>query len=122
MFLVVKMVKRFYFFLFFFSAQFALFFFLPIIDGYGTGLGIYVDDKFAYAGDEEGNVIKTNHSGKVLSRFKLPAGVKAIVGDGQFLYCGTNEGQLFDLTNDVPREMCQIEGFSGTIGSCLGKF
>ena len=81
-------------------------------DGSSGALGIYVDNKFAFAGNEEGAVIKTNHQGKILAKFQLPSGVKAIVGDGEFLYAGTNEGSLFDLTNGVPREMCKIEDFT----------
>ncbi len=43
-------------------------------------------------------VTELNHSGEVLKRYILPAGVKCIVGDGEFLYAGCNNGALYGKT------------------------
>ena len=86
--------------------------FLSCGDETSSAYGIYVNEEFVYAGNEQGDVIKADHQGNVIAKFKFPSGVKAIVGDGQFLYVGTTDGLLFDLSNEsAPRELCDIQGF-----------
>ena len=34
--------------------------------------------------------------------------MKCIVGDGPFLYAGTNNGEIYDLTQGVPRCMSKV--------------
>lgn len=57
-------------------------------------------------------VLTPRRSGDLQRAFKLPAGVKCIVGDGPFLYAGCNDGSLYDLTNGVPRLLSKLEAFS----------
>jgi predicted DNA-binding WGR domain protein len=80
----------------------------------GFGFGLYADAKVVVAGTESGVVVECSHSAtelKVLRKFQLGSGVKAIVKDGSFLYCGTLDGELIDLTQDAPRVMCKVEDF-----------
>ena len=81
-----------------------------------------------YAGNESGQVVELSHkcvpraaaiqpltslrSGDLQRVFKLPEGVKCIVGDGPFLYAGCNDGSLYDLTSGVPRLLSKLEAFS----------
>lgn len=94
---------------------------LPEIDGPpkvfelatgSLGYGIFVDKTRCLMGNEEGLVADVDRkSGKPTKTYRLPAGVKCIVGDGDFLYVGTNDGAVFDLTTGQPRCVAQIEGF-----------
>ena len=42
-------------------------------------------------------VTDLTHDGEVTKKYKLPDGVKCIVGDGEFLYVGCNNGALYGM-------------------------
>jgi outer membrane protein assembly factor BamB len=44
----------------------------------------------------------------VVRQFKLPDGVKCIVSDGEWLYAGCDDGNVYDLTGKVPRVAYRI--------------
>lgn len=73
--------------------------------------GIYVDDDHCIVGDDNGEVVDFNLSGKAQRRFQLPEGVKCVTRDGEFIYAGCNDGGLYDLTHGEPRLMSMVESF-----------
>ncbi len=87
---------------------------LCVIDGSTTleGYGVYADDTRCLAGFENGTVVDVDiATGQVKKAYKLPDGVKCIVGDGDFLYVGTNGGEIYDLQTGVPRLLSKIDNF-----------
>eukprot|EP00927_Polykrikos_kofoidii_P079578 TRINITY_DN76362_c0_g1_i1.p1 TRINITY_DN76362_c0_g1~~TRINITY_DN76362_c0_g1_i1.p1 ORF type:complete len:525 (-),score=88.34 TRINITY_DN76362_c0_g1_i1:152-1663(-) len=78
--------------------------------------GLFVDSTRCMMGDELGLVVDVNRwSGKPLTSFRLPGGVKCIVGDGDYLYVGTNDGDIFDLSDDRVRLVAKIEEFGALL-------
>jgi predicted DNA-binding WGR domain protein len=78
----------------------------PVIWRFASGssaFGIFVDDRRCWVGNEGGRVFALDHQGKVEMQFKLPDGVKCLVGDGQWIYAGCDDGNVYDLTGKVPR-------------------
>jgi len=63
-------------------------------------------------GDESGLVVNVDRlTGRPVSSVRLPQGVKCIVGDGDYLYVGTNGGEIYDVSEGRPRLVAMIEGF-----------
>src|SRR5829696_7771241 len=78
----------------------------PVIwqfDSGSTAFGIFVDDRRCWVGNQGGRVFALDHQGKVQMQFKLPDGVKCLVGDGRWLYAGCDDGNVYDLTGKVAR-------------------
>jgi predicted DNA-binding WGR domain protein len=67
-----------------------------------AALGIFIDDELCWVGNQNGDVFAVTHQGKVERRFKLPEGVMCLVRDQEWLYCGCNDGNVYDLTRKVP--------------------
>ncbi len=67
-----------------------------------AALGIFVDDELCWIGNQGGDVYAIDHAGKVVRRFKLGEGVMCLVRDEDWLYCGCNDGKVYDLTRKVP--------------------
>ncbi|MBL9102364.1 MAG: WGR domain-containing protein [Myxococcales bacterium] len=67
-----------------------------------TAFGIFVDDDLCWVGNEKGDVYAITHSGAVDRKIKLPDGVMCLVRDESWLYCGCNNGNVYDLTGKVP--------------------
>ena len=65
-------------------------------------LGIFIDDDLCWIGNQKGEVHAIGHDGQVARRFKLPDGVMCLVRDEDWLYCGCNDGNVYDLTRKVP--------------------
>jgi predicted DNA-binding WGR domain protein len=65
-------------------------------------LGIFIDDDLCWVGNQKGEVYAVGHDGQVARRFKLPDGVMCLVRDEDWLYCGCNDGNVYDLTRKVP--------------------
>ncbi len=83
----------------------------PVLWKFNTGrnaFGIFINDKEAWVGNESGDIYVLDHSGKVLNQYKLPDGVKAIVADGEWIYAGCDDGNVYDLTGKIPRIAYEI--------------
>lgn len=74
-----------------------------------TALGIFIDDDFCWIGNERGNVFALDHDANVRRHFKLPKGVMALVGDAVWMYAGCNNGNVYDITGQVPRLAYKID-------------
>jgi len=77
----------------------------PVLWRFETGhaaLGIFIDDELCWVGNQRGDVYAIGHDGKVARRFKLGEGVMCLVRDEDWLYCGCNDGKVYDLTRKVP--------------------
>lgn len=70
-----------------------------------TSFGLFVDNERCIVGNENGDIYFVNHEGEVNHQFKLDTGVKAIVGDESWVFAGTNDGKVYDITSKVPREI-----------------
>jgi predicted DNA-binding WGR domain protein len=68
-----------------------------------TAFGIFVDEKRCWVGNESGNVFALGHDGNAQMQYKLPEGVKCLVGDDAWVYAGCDDGNVYDLTGKVPR-------------------
>ena len=68
-----------------------------------SAFGIFIDDKRCWVGNQSGEVFALDHDGKVRMQFKLSDGVKCLVGDQGWLYAGSDDGNVYDLTGKVPR-------------------
>jgi predicted DNA-binding WGR domain protein len=83
----------------------------PLLWKFSTGrsaFGVFIDDRHCWVGNENGEVYCLNHSAEVVRQFKLPDGVKCIVSDGEWLYAGCDDGNVYDLTGKVPRVAYRI--------------
>ena len=67
-----------------------------------TAFGIFIDQDLCWVGNEDGDVYAVGHDGKVARHYKLPEGVMCLVRDEQWLYCGCNDGNVYDLTGKIP--------------------
>jgi predicted DNA-binding WGR domain protein len=70
--------------------------------GSAAALGIFVDDELCWIGNQSGDVYAIGHDQKVARKFKLPEGVMCLVRDEDWLYCGCNDGNVYDLTRKIP--------------------
>src|SRR5262245_60491460 len=68
-----------------------------------AAFGIFIDEGRCWVGNQDGRVFALGHDGKVRMQFKLPEGVKCLVGDQDWLYAGCDDGNVYDLTGKVPR-------------------
>ncbi|MCP4220026.1 MAG: WGR domain-containing protein [bacterium] len=77
----------------------------PILWKFNTGhsaFGIFISPGECWIGNEEGRVFVLTPEGEMIREFKLPDGVKCIVSDGDWLYAGCDDGNVYDLTGKVP--------------------
>ncbi len=68
-----------------------------------SAFGIFIDQEHCWVGNQKGLVYKLNHQGEILNQFKLPEGVKCLVGDDIWIYAGCDDGNVYDLTGKIPR-------------------
>lgn len=76
--------------------------------GQGQACGLHVDNAEVWAGWPNGDVVACDHDGKVLRRWKLPAGCNALVADEVWRYAGCDDGNVYDLTGRAPRVAYEI--------------
>jgi outer membrane protein assembly factor BamB len=84
----------------------------PLLWQFNSGssaFGIFIDDQSCWVGNEKGLVYKFNHQGEILNQFKLPDGVKCLVGDDIWLYGGCDDGNVYDLNGKIPRVAYTID-------------
>ncbi|WP_440098283.1 WGR domain-containing protein [Streptosporangium sp. H16] len=83
----------------------------PVLWRFASGaaaFGIFVDSERCWVGNQRGDVYTVTHGGTVTGRFKLPDGVKCIVGDDFWIYAGADDGKVYDLGGKVPRVAYEI--------------
>lgn len=83
----------------------------PIIWNFDSGscaFGVFVDENLCWVGNEAGNIFALNHDGSVNAKYRLPEGVKCIVADGDWLYAGCDDGNVYDLSGKAPRAAYRI--------------
>ncbi len=84
----------------------------PIVWNFDSGscaFGIFVDEHRCWVGNENGVIFALNHDGTVHAKYKLPEGVKCIVADGDWLYAGCDDGNVYDLSGKTPRAAYRID-------------
>ncbi len=77
----------------------------PILWKFDTGhaaFGIFIDEERCWVGNEDGRIFALTHEAEVIKDFKLPDGVKCIVSDGDWLYAGCDDGNVYDLVGKMP--------------------
>jgi len=85
---------------------------LPVLwshKGKGQAVGLHLDEQEVWAGWESGDVVACDLQGTVLRRWKLPAGVDALVADEVWRYAGCRDGNIYDLTGRAPRVAYEID-------------
>ncbi|WTW95988.1 WGR domain-containing protein [Streptomycetaceae bacterium NBC_01309] len=83
----------------------------PVLWKYNSGaaaFGVFVDGERAMVGNERGDVWMLSHEGEVTNRYKLPDGVKCIVGDESWIYAGCDDGNVYDIGGKAPRLAYEI--------------
>ncbi|MET8053011.1 WGR domain-containing protein [Streptosporangium sp. NPDC005286] len=83
----------------------------PVLWRFASGaaaFGIFVDSERCWVGNQRGDVYTVTHGGTVTGRFRLPDGVKCIVGDDFWIYAGADDGKVYDLGGKVPRVAYEI--------------
>ena len=83
----------------------------PVLWKFKSGsaaFGIYIDEEYCWIGNEKGRVFKLTHEGQVEAQFQLPDGVKCIIADGDWIYVGCDDGNVYDLTGKLPRLAYEI--------------
>ncbi|MFI6454179.1 WGR domain-containing protein [Streptosporangium amethystogenes] len=83
----------------------------PVLWRFASGaaaFGIFVDSERCWVGNQSGDVYTVTHGGTVTGRFRLPDGVKCIVGDDFWIYAGADDGKVYDLGGKVPRVAYEI--------------
>jgi hypothetical protein len=74
-------------------------------------VGLWVDDQFVWTGNDRGEIhCLDRSSGKVKRAVKLPQECVALVSDEPWKYAGCGDGNVYDLTGDVPRVAYQLGG------------
>jgi predicted DNA-binding WGR domain protein len=83
-----------------------------VLWNFATGaytFGIFVNSTSVWAGTQAGRVFRLDHDGNVTHQFKLPEGVKCIVADGDWLYAGCDDGNVYDLSSKAPTLAYEID-------------
>ena len=63
----------------------------PVLWKFTSGapaFGIFIDDRRCWVGNQSGRAFALDHEGQVQLQFKLPEGVKCLVGDDAWIYAG----------------------------------
>ena len=72
-------------------------------------VGLHLDQNEVWGGWESGEVVACSLDGTILRRWRLPAGVDALVSDELWRYAGCRDGNIYDLTGEVPRVAYEID-------------
>ncbi len=78
----------------------------PVLWRFDSGnmaFGIFVDGDRCWVGNQLGQIYTLDHDGAVRGQFALPAGVKCLVADADWIYAGCDDGNVYDLTGKIPR-------------------
>ncbi len=74
-----------------------------------SALGLHVDKRGCWVGDEAGHVFALDHKTKVLAHYTLGEPVKALVADEHWIYAGADSGRVFDLSRSVPTVAYEVD-------------
>ena len=77
--------------------------------GKKSAYGIFIDEERCWVGNIAGDVFALSHSGKVLRHYRLPDCAMALVGDSEWMYAGCYDGNVYDLSSEIPRLAYEIE-------------
>jgi outer membrane protein assembly factor BamB len=77
-------------------------------DSGASAYGVYAADGRCWVGNEAGKVFAVDDRGEVVSKFRLPDGVKCIVSDGDWLYAGCDDGKVYDIGGKAPHVAYEI--------------
>ncbi len=83
----------------------------PVLWRFRTGsaaFGIHIGEDRCWVGNQAGDVYTLAHDGEVLSRYRLPDGVKCLVADDFWIYAGCDDGTVYDLSSKLPFAAYQI--------------
>lgn len=83
----------------------------PVIWKFASGspaFGIFIDDRGCWMGNEEGSIFALDHEGKITNQHRLKEGVKCLVADNRWIYAGSDDGNVYDLTGKIPRVAYEI--------------
>ncbi|WP_211365564.1 WGR domain-containing protein [Polyangium fumosum] len=84
----------------------------PVLWKFNSGaaaLGIYIDTKLFWVGNQRGAVFAVTADGTIEQQYKLPDGVKCIIADDDWRYAGCDDGNVYDLGGHVPRLAYEVE-------------
>mmetsp|Transcript_4735 Transcript_4735/g.13231 ORF Transcript_4735/g.13231 Transcript_4735/m.13231 type:complete len:487 (+) Transcript_4735:99-1559(+) len=85
----------------------------PVLWRFATGsdaFGVYVDHQACWVGNQEGRVVRLDAQGSTVEQqFQLPQGVKCLCMDDDFLYAGCDDGNVYDLSRNVPHVSYEID-------------
>ncbi|MRG93188.1 WGR domain-containing protein [Polyangium spumosum] len=84
----------------------------PVLWKFDSGddaLGIYIDTKLFWVGNQKGAVFAVTADGTIEQQYKLPDGVKCIIADDDWRYAGCDDGNVYDLGGHVPRLAYEVE-------------
>lgn len=81
------------------------------------GTGLFVNDNYVYFCEGSSVYVLNPLSGQIIRKinFENNSRVNCIVGDHNWLYCGLNNGEVYDLTNEVPRLMITFNSESNNL-------
>lgn len=83
----------------------------PVLWRFETGssaFGVYVDERGCWVGNQAGRVYGLSHEAEVQMQYQLSEGVKCLVSDGQWLYAGCDDGNVYSLSGKTPRLAYEI--------------
>ncbi len=63
-----------------------------------SALGIFINEHHCWIGNEDGHIFQLDHTGQSLAQFSLPEGVKCLVADNDWIYAGSDDGNVYDLS------------------------
>lgn len=73
-----------------------------------SAFGIFVDDRGCLMGNQEGSIYALDHEGNMVNQYRLKEGVKCLVADDRWIYAGSDDGNVYDLSGKIPRVAYEI--------------
>lgn len=83
----------------------------PTIWRFETGssaFGVFVNEQGCWVGNQDGRVYRLSHDAEVQMQYQLSEGVKCMVSDGEWMYVGCDDGNVYNLTGKTPRLAYEI--------------
>jgi predicted DNA-binding WGR domain protein len=83
----------------------------PTVWRFETGssaFGVFVNEQGCWVGNQDGRVYRLSHDAEVQMQYQLSEGVKCMVSDGEWMYVGCDDGNVYNLTGKTPRLAYEI--------------